>query len=661
MRIIGIDLLAETSEQVRKNLKPDWYPLCSAFKTPIRDFEDYGKAESLERIDSSVYSMSNRWLPANVNVCAIVGMNGSGKSTFLEVIYRMINNLSYMLMKNREGAHNDLSYARGLFADLYYDLGGANRLCKIECRDESCRIFYGFGTKGTWIEKELDGEDEFIQNRFFPNIYKELFYTIAVNYSIYSLNKSDFDPYNPFEDYDNTINGDWLNGIFHKNDGYLAPITLAPFRKNGVIDIAREKHLANQRITALALLYYSKHQVFLNGYTPKRLMFAFNYEYEKHSRKKLYEDWGRSGWSKEELDAILDVITEYWEGTDEIKKLKQNIPTDSTAYKVVLYYLSCKTLKICATYSSFEVVYNPSNYKGMVSCQENKSKHLQDIKKAVAKMKRPDEATHITLKLRQCLRWIDAYDYSIYADEMEDGGSNYIKCSERFRKKHRLKTYDDAILHMPPSFFDFELRFYQYRTRKALKFLDEKKRDLSFRQMSSGEMQFLFSISYVLYHLKNLMSVKGDNYREEYNHVTIILDEAELYYHPQYQRDYLRMLLERIGNAHLDRRKLKSINIIIATHSPFILSDIQGQNVLYLKEGKKQPMELETFGANLYGLMKNSFFFEHNALGTIAAGYIKDILNKAYNGSYPDDKEEMLIGDDNIHRYLYYLKHKDDV
>lgn len=665
MRIIGIYIKEKTSEQVRKNLAPGWYPFCSAFTTPIRDFEDYGKAESIERIDNSIYSQQNRFLPTDINICAVVGRNGSGKSTLLEMIYRILNNLAYVLMLHRDGANNDLSYAHGVYADLYYDLGGVKRLCKIEVRGPECKFYYGFGKEGVWVEKPLNTghtpDDEFIDHRFFPNIYKELFYTISVNYSIYSLNKEDFDPYNPFEEYDAEINGDWLNGIFHKNDGYLAPITLAPFRKNGIIDIAREKRLANQRVTALSLLFYSQRKVFLEGYTPRRLMYSFDYEFENKSRKKLYEDYGRAGWTENEVNEVLAVITGYWKNQPEIASDIESIAAvDSPAYNIIYYYLAVKTFKICTTYSSFQGVYDPNDFKGKCT-SNNKNEHLEKIGAAVDKMLRKDERTHITLKLRQCLRWISNKDYSIWSKEEKDGGKDFIKCFDRFRKNVRLRTYDDAILLMPPSFFQYELRFYPYSKRQILKYIDEKKKEISLSRMSSGEIQFLFSLSYVLYHIKNLMSVKGDNYREEYNHVTIILDEAELYYHPDYQRRYVDMLLERLGNAHFDKRKLKSINIIIATHSPFILSDIQGQNILYLKEGKRMNIDKQTFGANLYELMKNSFFFDKNSLGTVAASYTRNILNRANEGHFPTAQEEELIGDRNILRYLYYLKEKDYV
>lgn len=47
----------------------------------------------------------------------------------------------------------------------------------------------------------------------------------------------------------------WIKGVFHKNDGYLAPLVLNPKRTKGNIDINIENHLAKSRLMSSELRY----------------------------------------------------------------------------------------------------------------------------------------------------------------------------------------------------------------------------------------------------------------------------------------------------------------------------------------------------------------------------------------------------------------------
>lgn len=98
------------------------------------------------------------------------------------------------------------------------------------------------------------------------DIFNEFFYTISTNYSLYSLNEDEY--VEALED-NRTIDGDWVDGMFHKNDGYLAPVVVTPFRDHGIVDIENENNLAQQRVMAIALLDYAQgNKSFLQGYIP---------------------------------------------------------------------------------------------------------------------------------------------------------------------------------------------------------------------------------------------------------------------------------------------------------------------------------------------------------------------------------------------------------
>ena len=55
----------------------------------------------------------------------------------------------------------------------------------------------------------------------------------------------------------------WINGLFHKNDGYMCPIVLNPFRDKGKVDMNREMRLTQQRMEALLFSINGKELIIL--------------------------------------------------------------------------------------------------------------------------------------------------------------------------------------------------------------------------------------------------------------------------------------------------------------------------------------------------------------------------------------------------------------
>lgn len=182
---------------------------------------------------------------------------------------------------------------------------------------------------------------------------------------------------------------------------------------------------------------------------------------------------------------------------------------------------------------------------------------------------------------------------------------------------------------------------------------DDKGTTFKLSSMSSGEKQVLVALSYVLYHIKNIQSVDEANYRVPYHHINIIFDEVELYFHPDYQRRFLAMLIESLSWTNIDRRKIRSVHILMATHSPFVLTDVLTERTLYLREGKREIVTAQTFGANYYDLLDNSFFFERSAIGEISSKATRRwIKNTEHTGELPSEEVMNMIGDTFVKRYL---------
>ncbi len=95
----------------------------------------------------------------------------------------------------------------------------------------------------------------------------------------------------------------------------------------------------------------------------------------------------------------------------------------------------------------------------------------------------------------------------------------------------------------------------------------------------------------------------------------IMIDELDAYLHPQWQKEFLSLLLKFNKNKHF----------VLSSHSPFLLSDIPKNNIIFLKNGKQVKIDINTFGANIHSLLSHGFFMKNGLIGEFA----KDKINKA--------------------------------
>lgn len=659
MQLLGV-YLYEMSADVRKVLTNGWYPF-GRYEKPA-----HGKPVKIIKSNSyttSIRTIYNRSNLPEITVNCIVGMNGAGKSTLLDILYRIINNFAIRLLgEHRKNNHGrELHFAYGVNADLFVLV--ENIQYKIQCRNNTVR-FYESKDDGVSFQtlKIRDGQDP-------KPILRKLFYTISTNYSLYAFNPTEYTS-DLMNDNFTEINGKWLSGVFHKNDGYFTPIVITPYRENGNIDIENENKLANQRVMAMALLSYAQNASFLPNHEPNSIKFHIDlsykerieYNYQK-SISTQYEGFDirhvirffEQAWNKYFEEEYGDI-----EGYDERVKTSQ--------YNLALFYMAYKTLKICMTYDDFWKAMGVSTLLKHCSKLEdflsytNKNLPVKTkvvINKILHEIKNESgEYSHITLKLTVCMKYIEMLCRD-NDPSWPDNGSYSIKSLVMNKS---IRTYNDAVSVLPPAFFDTSMTFVPNGNHnKNSSWTALSKDGFTLGKMSSGERQILYSLSYVLYHIKNLQSVQEDENRVAYHNICLIFDEAELYYHPDYQRRFLNMLLESLSWCNIDTKKIKSIQILIVTHSPFVLSDMLTENTLYLEEGKILNVTQQTFGANYYDMLSSSFFFRKSAIGDVASSKIRNWVEKAQKGIQPSNDELSLIGDEMILNYIKSRKENRNV
>ena len=149
-------------------------------------------------------------------------------------------------------------------------------------------------------------------------------------------------------------------------------------------------------------------------------------------------------------------------------------------------------------------------------------------------------------------------------------------------------------------------------------FLNSKKNNCHFLELSSGEKLFLnvlTNFSYTLFRLP------------DYFRSVMLFDEIELSFHPNWQKRLLKSFIHI--QDKISKSKKLYLHLIFTSHSPFILSDLAKENVIFLKKGEQAyPFEnKQTFGANIHTLLSHGFFMEDGLMGEFAKTKINNIIN----------------------------------
>lgn len=607
-RLLSLTIDERCSEKVRRNLFPGEYILCGDVLEP----QFFGK---------------------NISVSAIVGKNGAGKSSLLELLFRMVNNFGYMLganvRKNKKGSKY-VKYVDGIYADLKYRID--DELVILKCRYD--KVLYSYEGKTFCLFDSLDAKDTFGQERpradmeeeaqeidvvsmdaaLRIELCKHFFFSVVTNYSLQSYNSNDYLDeealgHHYVDDIGIDKNDSWLDGVFHKNDGYLVPISLNPERYKGFFDLQKETDLTSSRLEILLIEAKRRNINFIDNYELDDIEYSFSWDYiankvslEKDSIKDEYELRTAIRLIAEDSHSVLAILLErYGFHVDDSENL---------LFYVGIAYLFYKTHSIAASYPIFgapKQMVNVEHLDEICHDEDTIVQYASFIKQLI------HDKSHLTTKLRKTLNFMKAL---VNGQNLEESFSYYRDYThfvgEVLSKRPSL---EDRMAILPPPFF---------KSKVYLRQIDTGKRML-YSKLSSGERQYLFTFSALLYHVFNIKMTPVN--RPHYRLANLMLDEVEICFHPEYQRTLVYRLIELLRQFRLNYRF--SINIILTTHSPFILSDIPKSNVLYLENGKSvgETIYKDTFGANVNDILHQSFFLKKGFMGEFARDKIQSVID----------------------------------
>ncbi len=597
---------------------------------------------------------------SRINVEAIVGVNGSGKSSLFEIIYRVINNLSCLLNRGkRRKTADDLYYVKDLYAELYYVVNG--QLARISCLGDKVEFQMGKEASVTLtaVKDGMVSSEKVLMADFVKWAKENFFYTIVTNYSLQAFNANDYKRERCLilkDVLDDTMAETqaeghvWMDSLFHKNDGYMTPIVLNPYRDEGVFDLNKEHHLTLYRLSAI-LIYAQKHyRHFMEDYDLNNILYTFDASslkkkyVEKYQMEfKVYDGYKFS--PLEHNDIGTEILKCYG--------VMDGLNFDDTLQKTAAMYLIYKTFAIANSYPAYE------EFSGLGEqdkfTQEVEPETMELICKLVKTIKR--DKSHISLKIRQTLHFLNALKKgtidSLKFLTRKISHQEYFLCVDEGKD---LRSMRDIQEYLPPSFFQIEILMNRFENGKRV-----NDTPIPIEQMSAGERQYLYTFSTYIYHVLNLLSIQ-ESHRVRYRNINLILDEVEICFHPEFQRRFVYELLGYIKRLNMNRNA--SFNILIATHSPFILSDIPQNNILYLEDGKMvMPKGIKNpFAANICDILYQSFFLKQGFVGEFARKKIKRVIERLLpNGYFLDDSEAEyhllmeLIGDPFLKMQLQQL------
>ena len=674
-KLIGIKLYSPNNENaiyhakmMQKSLygREDWLYINDGFSISGDVENGFNVAIQEDAFDSEFLLYSPKH-GVKVSISAIVGQNGTGKSTIIDMILRTLNNLSAAILGetfNYSSAQH-LHYIEHVYASVAVYLDHEVKILTVKGRNVSISTIDENDHCDTAkiLKEPFDGEvDEPLKYQKGKHAYlSEWFYTIVSNYSLYAYNYRDYYSERTSVAKLKRLYGDiehlkqedcfWLKGVFHKNDGYQTPVVVHPMREEGYINASKENMLGKNNLVNLA--FYEVLETNVEGKTihefPLRIInntyevvgFTFKYkdENEYEGFEELYlgkllsanKNKDEKEYLKQRFVSMINPICKFWAKQMRLI-LNENVESLPNLKRQAWEYVAYKTLKIIQTYKPYE-----RDWKWLIgNCyQENQiERYIHDLL---------GDQTHRTKKLRQQLAFLvflgtEGY-YAIQADVVlandidvfiKENEGKFFYESEKKRNKPTTNFKFQKEDLLPPPIADVTLMIVKREDKKTFESNPKSVGLIPFTGLSSGERQIAYTLGNVLYHLVNLNSTLHDVSIEKehlsflkYHHVCMLMDEVELYYHPDLQRKFVKLLLDSITSVPLDN--IYDINITLVTHSPFVLSDIPQSNILCLQKGESESRQGQTFGANIVDLLNESFFLQ-GTIGDIAQSCINEVV-----------------------------------
>ena len=330
------------------------------------------------------------------------------------------------------------------------------------------------------------------------------------------------------------------------------------------------------------------------------------------------------------IDSNLE--RKYKKELEEVLKMPESLKSDKKKFifnfckKIIIFYFIEQFYGWVNSYNNSLSNYINKQVDAVEQVKESPIVFEEEFNKLMSRIKKAHVKQINSLKkildyIMECIEKITRKEYAEFYDRklsielidiLESIPSKYFK-----REKIVVdldKGVDENILKLLGCYD----QYYDYANRERKYNCIERIMDLSFPKMSEGYEAFL-----------DIIAKSCDAYNQISNddNLILILDEPDRALHPELARNFLFKLLESLNNYE----HTGTIQIVMSSHSPFIVTDILPNNVYLLDRQDNLQTKVEkvknTFATNIYYLLMNSFMMD-NTFGEYSYRKIEDIIKE---------------------------------
>ena len=248
-----------------------------------------------------------------------------------------------------------------------------------------------------------------------------------------------------------------------------------------------------------------------------------------------------------------------------------------------------------------------------------------------------------------CLKILARYVGSRIHKALDNGEFGYVDVLEQMVKELNAIPEEDFSRQGIVFFVEKEEKAYQgeflkkysewYAKRHYWHSDIGNKFAICFEMLSEGEERFLDTIA----------KINDSVYENQTAQLLVLMaDEPDQALHPEWSRRFVDIIAQVLSTVEYKG----DIQIILSTHSPYLISDILPSNVFLLERiGENRILNIQRMdkrskvsclGANIYDLMKNQFFMD-NAVGQYITKKINAVVKEIGELNIENDFEIQKI------------------